>query len=84
MPDRHGFEHLPDRGEIEVRCIEEGCGEGGPLYQWPERERRRHARVHKRRRDQELRRERIENLREARRLKRVRDRENAQAYEETP
>jgi hypothetical protein len=41
MPDRHGFNLL---GET-VRCID--CEEGGPIWRWPERKRRRHARTHR-------------------------------------
>jgi hypothetical protein len=82
MPDKWGFEHLPDRGAIEVRCTEEGCGDGGPLYQWPEHARLRHAAAHKTNRELELARQRAANLREARRLKRLRDRENEKAYGE--
>lgn len=40
MPDRHGFNHLGD----DVRCID--CPTGGPLGQWPEHKRARHARAH--------------------------------------
>ncbi len=40
MPDRHGFNHLGD----DVRCID--CPTGGPLGQWPEHKRARHARSH--------------------------------------
>jgi hypothetical protein len=40
MPDQYGFNHLGD----EVRCID--CPSGGPLWQWPERKRARHGRVH--------------------------------------
>jgi hypothetical protein len=40
MPDRLGFNLL---GET-VRCIE--CEAGGPIWRWPERKRRRHARGH--------------------------------------
>ena len=40
MPDRHGFDLL---GES-VRCID--CHTGGPIWRWPERKRRRHARAH--------------------------------------
>jgi len=25
MPDKHGFDHLPDRGNVELRCI--WCGQ---------------------------------------------------------
>jgi hypothetical protein len=41
MPDRHGFNLL---GET-VRCI--NCPASGPLWRWPERKRRRHARSHR-------------------------------------
>ncbi len=41
MPDRHGFNLLRET----VRCID--CEKGGPLWQWPERKRRRHARKHR-------------------------------------
>jgi hypothetical protein len=41
VPDRHGFNLL---GET-VRCID--CPAGGPLWRWPERKRRRHARSHR-------------------------------------
>jgi HB1, ASXL, restriction endonuclease HTH domain len=41
MPDRHGFNLL---GET-VRCID--CDAGGPIWRWPERKRRRHARTHR-------------------------------------
>jgi HB1, ASXL, restriction endonuclease HTH domain len=42
MPDHHGFNHLGD----DVRCID--CPTGGPLGQWPEHKRARHARSHAR------------------------------------
>jgi hypothetical protein len=41
VPDRHGFNLL---GET-VRCID--CPAGGPLWRWPERKRRSHARSHR-------------------------------------
>jgi len=56
MPDRHGFNLL---GET-VRCID--CPAGGPLWHWPERKRRRHARSHRavaRRGGRDVRRQRI-------------------------
>ena len=56
MPDRHGFDLL---GET-VRCID--CPTGGPLWRWPERKRRRHARSHRtapRRNGRDVRRQRI-------------------------
>ncbi len=40
MPDQYGFNHLGDS----VRCID--CPTGGPLGQWPEPKRHRHARSH--------------------------------------
>jgi HB1, ASXL, restriction endonuclease HTH domain len=57
MPDRNGLNLLGDS----VRCID--CEAGGPLWRWPERKRRRHARGHlgagRARRRTELRRRRI-------------------------
>src|SRR5215218_762010 len=56
MPDRHGFNLL---GET-VRCID--CEAGGPLWRWPERKRRRHARSHRplaRRGGRDVRRQRV-------------------------
>jgi Chromate resistance exported protein/HB1, ASXL, restriction endonuclease HTH domain len=41
MPDRFGFNLLGDT----VRCID--CPAGGPIWNWPERKRRRHARAHR-------------------------------------
>ena len=40
MPDQYGFNHLGDT----VRCID--CPTGGPIGQWPEPKRQRHARTH--------------------------------------
>ena len=40
MPDEYGFDHLGDA----VRCID--CATGGPIWQWPEPKRRRHASTH--------------------------------------
>jgi hypothetical protein len=40
MPDHYGFNHLGDS----VRCID--CPTGGPIAQWPEQKRARHARSH--------------------------------------
>jgi len=56
MPDRHGFNLL---GET-VRCID--CEVGGPLWRWPERKRRQHARSHRavaRRSGRDVRRQRV-------------------------
>jgi hypothetical protein len=41
MPDQYGFNHLGDR----VCCID--CPSGGPIWQWPEPKRWRHARTHR-------------------------------------
>src|SRR6266516_3565025 len=41
MPDQYGFDHLGDS----VRCID--CPVGGPIWQWPEPKRWRHARTHR-------------------------------------
>ncbi len=41
MPDQYGFDHLGDS----VRCID--CPTGGPIWQWPESKRWRHARTHR-------------------------------------
>jgi len=46
MPDKFGFDHLPDRGAIIVRCIEKDCGVGGPKYAWTEEMRREHYQTH--------------------------------------
>ena len=40
MPDEYGLDHLGDA----VRCID--CPIGGPIWQWPEPKRKRHARSH--------------------------------------
>jgi hypothetical protein len=45
VPDRYGFDHLPDRfGQAELRCI--SCGEKGPPWKWPEARRVQHAVAH--------------------------------------
>ncbi len=41
MPDQLGFDHLGDS----VRCID--CPTRGPIWQWPESKRWRHARTHR-------------------------------------
>ena len=46
MPDVYGFNHLPNFGVVEVRCIEDGCDTGGPINQWPEKKRASHRRTH--------------------------------------
>jgi hypothetical protein len=46
MPDRHGFDHLPQNGRLVVACIH--CPERGLLHEWREGRRRRHARKHAR------------------------------------
>lgn len=45
MPDTHGFQHLGFlRGAPEVACID--CDTRGPLHEWPEKKREKHARRH--------------------------------------
>lgn len=46
MPDRYNFDHLPDRGTIKVRCIENGCDSGGQLWEWSESRRETHFLTH--------------------------------------
>ena len=73
MPDRFGFDHLA----ADVRCIEIGCEQGGPIHLWPEHKRERHFAAHARVRARETERRRRESLRVATRAKRQRERENA-------
>jgi hypothetical protein len=63
VPDRHGFDHLPDWGDVELRCVD--CGEGGPAWEWPEARRRRHHAAHERERRAELARREAARRREA-------------------
>jgi hypothetical protein len=45
VPDRYGFDHLPNRqGQAELRCI--NCGEKGPPWKWPDARRAQHAVAH--------------------------------------
>lgn len=46
MPDKFGFDELLNWGNIEVRCIEIGCKEGGPIWKWPEIKRMGHFMTH--------------------------------------
>jgi hypothetical protein len=78
MPDHHGFDHLPNWGAVTVRCV--ACGAEGPLWQWPERARQRHAEAHAREAASDRERAARARLREARRLKAQAERENALAY----
>jgi len=81
MPDKYGFDHLPNWGTITHRCIEEGCDfEGSPLQ---ESTRARHARQHERARKARAERTRNQNLAEGRKLKRMAEREDKQARGET-
>ena len=82
MPDRFGFDHLPHWGQVTVRCIEPDCDAGGQMSEWPEAKRERHARWHVRERQRDAARRRNGNLREARRLQKQLERENALAYRE--
>jgi len=69
VPDKYGFNHLPDRGRISHRCIEEGCG-------WPEQDvfvsesdRKRHHQAHIRPRQKEIEKTRLQNLAKARKAR---------------
>jgi hypothetical protein len=44
VPDRWGFDHLPDNGHSVLRCIT--CGEAGPPWKWPQLRREQHFRAH--------------------------------------
>lgn len=74
MPDQFGFNHEPHFGTVYHRCIE--CDE----YAWgvhvPARERERHYRKHWNKRQHALERERLNNLRLARKAKRQYERES--------
>jgi hypothetical protein len=66
MPDEYGFDWL---GETR-RCID--CGEGGPVWEWGERERARHFARHERAREFAARERRRTTKREAaRRLREI-------------
>jgi hypothetical protein len=80
MPDRYGFDHLVWWGQLTVRCIREGCGEGGTPVEWPERRRAQHQLAHQRD-DRNLRvRQEQAAIRRARQLKAQAERENRLAY----
>jgi hypothetical protein len=79
MPDVYGFDHLPSHGEVSVRCVE--CDDArGPVWKWTAIRRARHQAGHVREQEQRVEKERLANLREARRLKRQAARENRLAY----
>lgn len=46
MPDKYGFDHLPDRGLVTVKCVEMGCEIGGLMWEWPESRRKIHFLSH--------------------------------------
>jgi hypothetical protein len=73
MPDKYGFDHLPDKGRIEHRCIEEGCGWPGIGVFVSEADRQRHHRSHTRplekQRQKEIERQRLKNLAKAREVR---------------
>lgn len=46
MPDSNGFDILPDRGTITVRCIEQDCGFGGFSHTVSEEMRHEHYLTH--------------------------------------
>jgi len=46
MPDKYGFDHLPNWGITTVACIEIGCTAKGPIYRWSEDRRLEHYQEH--------------------------------------
>jgi hypothetical protein len=46
MPDKYGFDHLPERGIVRHRCIEEGCEFPGYGVTLTEHQRIRHHQQH--------------------------------------
>lgn len=73
MPDRFGFDHLPNWGTVTHRCIVEGCEFPGPGIVLTEAERERHHRAHtrpaERKRQKEIENTRLRNLAKARKAR---------------
>jgi len=46
MPDKYGFDHLPNRGVVAFKCVEVGCNVGGLSWEWPESRRKIHFLAH--------------------------------------
>lgn len=68
MPDRFGFNHLPDRGQVSHICIE--CDWPGHGICVTEEDREKHARSHARQIAKEQKAERLANLAKARKARR--------------
>jgi hypothetical protein len=69
MPDKYGFDVLPDWGRVTHRCIE--CGWPGPNIIVREKDRERHHRTHVRTTQKEIETKRLDALRSARRIQRL-------------
>jgi hypothetical protein len=69
MPDKFGFDVLPDRGNVFHRCIE--CGWPGYGINVAEKDRERHHRTHARATQREIEAKRLDALRSARRIQRL-------------
>jgi len=78
MPDKHGFDHLPQWGTVIYRCIEDDCDYVGTFLTDKQRSlhHQQHERARKREREQAQRR----NLAEGRRVLAQQRRENEAAY----
>ena len=76
MPDRFGFDNFGSR----VRCVEEGCGEGGLMWKWPDTKREQHHARHEATRRKEAAKRQKDGLANARRIKAETARINEQAY----
>jgi hypothetical protein len=46
MPDKYGFDHLPNWGVVTVACVEPDCTAKGPMYEWPLEKREQHHLIH--------------------------------------
>jgi hypothetical protein len=68
VPDKHGFNHLPDRGRISHMCIE--CDWPGHGRFVSEADRIKHARTHERERQKEIEKKRAAALAKARKARR--------------
>ena len=68
MPDKFNFDDLPHWGQIEMRCIVDGCEAHGPMWEWTAKKRQRHHEQHvrdrKRATEARLRRENTARLRQ--------------------
>jgi len=78
MPDSQGFTHEPDHGNVYHRCID--CGWPGWGVHTTKAERRKHHEAHVKEAAKAAGRRQMESLREARRAKTQKERENEMAY----